>query len=77
MISLIAHIPHSSIYVPPDVRDSLTLTDPKLRQEILRFTDWYVDELFSCVHEMGGKMVDWKKGRTPGLRPSACSGGMN
>ena len=53
MIPLVAHIPHSHT-VPPDVRASLTLTDAELQWEILRLTDWYVDQLFSCVREMGG-----------------------
>src|SRR5437867_1990314 len=45
--SAVIHVPHSSIAVPDDVRRTLVLSDPELRQELLRLTDLYTDELFS------------------------------
>lgn len=53
-IPLLAHVPHSSLYVPPFFRESIVLTDDDLEKELLRMTDRYTDELFSCVHEHGG-----------------------
>jgi len=51
---LLASIPHSSTLIPQSVRKTLVLNDTALEQELLWMTDWYVDELFSCVAGVGG-----------------------
>ena len=43
---VIGHIPHASILIPPDVRQSLAISGDDLTEELRRVTDWYVDELF-------------------------------
>jgi len=43
---LILHIPHSSTYIPEDLRSSICLTDDELEQEKLIMVDKYTDELF-------------------------------
>jgi N-formylglutamate amidohydrolase len=43
---LILHIPHSSTYIPEDLRKSICLTDDELKQEKLIMVDKYADELF-------------------------------
>jgi N-formylglutamate amidohydrolase len=51
---IVANIPHSSFVIPQDIRESILLNDFELKQELLCMTDWYADELFACVPEMGG-----------------------
>ena len=43
---MLIHLPHSSLYVPEDVRSSILLSDTELEQEMLMLTDRYTDELF-------------------------------
>ena len=45
--SVILHIPHSSVLIPDDIRHQLLISYSSLQAELLRMTDWYVDELFS------------------------------
>jgi len=56
-IPLIANIPHSSIFIPPEIRSSFLLNNDDLQKELLRMTDRYTDEIFSCVSELGGISV--------------------
>jgi len=62
-LPLLAHVPHSSTIIPPDVRKTLTISDVALSAEILEMTDWFVDELFSCVPEMGGVSIIYEISR--------------
>ncbi|MBE3143749.1 MAG: N-formylglutamate amidohydrolase [Planctomycetes bacterium] len=42
---VIVHIPHASVVIPPDIRQSILFTDNELSREILLMTDHYTDEL--------------------------------
>jgi len=44
---VIVHIPHSSALIPEQERAGLVIPDDKLKQELLRMTDWYTDQLFN------------------------------
>lgn len=57
LFPLFAHVPHSSTHIPTEIRESVVLDDDALRKELLKLTDRYVDDLFSCVHEDGGISV--------------------
>ena len=62
-IPIVANIPHSSIAIPQDIRESLVLNDHELEQELLCMTDRYVDELFACISEMGGVAIKFINSR--------------
>lgn len=55
--ALVGNIPHSSIYIPPDTRSAFVLGPDELGEEAALMADLYTDELFSCVHELGGTAV--------------------
>jgi N-formylglutamate amidohydrolase len=53
---LVAHIPHASTVVPDEVRAELLISHAELAEELLRLTDWYTDELFAGMREMGATL---------------------
>ena len=56
-LPIVACIPHSSIRIPGDLRKTILLNKLELGNELLKMTDWYVDELFALIHEKGGVSV--------------------
>jgi N-formylglutamate deformylase len=46
-VSVVLHIPHASVAIPPDVRRTIRLTDEELEVELRRMTDSFTDELFA------------------------------
>lgn len=46
MEKIIAHIPHSSLYIPEKYRDLFLLDESALRKELIYMTDLYTDEIF-------------------------------
>lgn len=54
---MIANLPHSSTHIPTSIRKSFVLDDNELEVELLKMTDWYVDQLFSCLNDIGGISV--------------------
>jgi len=63
IIPLLVNIPHSSTYIPPEMKDKFFLSDDDLQKELLRMTDRYTDEIFSCVAELGGISVVYNYSR--------------
>ncbi len=49
MKKLILHIPHSSTNFP--FVDGFISNENKIKQEIVKLTDWYTDELFYSEHD--------------------------
>ena len=60
---LLVNIPHSSTYIPPEMKVNFLLNDNDLQKEIVRMTDRYTDEIFSCVAELGGISVVYNYSR--------------
>lgn len=82
-IPLLVHIPHSSTYIPPEMKVKFLLSDDDLQKELLRMTDRYTDEIFSCVAELGGisikynysrLVLDPERFRDDGKEKMACRG---
>lgn len=57
VISVIAHVPHGSTYIPNDVRRTIVLSDRGLKRELILMTDSYTPELFSSILNLGGIMI--------------------
>jgi N-formylglutamate amidohydrolase len=49
---VLLHIPHSSEFIPPDLREKILLSDEELSAELLRMTDHFTDKLFRCDMEV-------------------------
>jgi len=62
-IPVVANIPHSSVLIPQDIRESLLLNDQELEQELLCMTDRYTHELFASISEFGGVVIRFSQSR--------------
>jgi len=76
----VMHIPHSSLVVPPSVRQQFVLKDDQLRRELLRMTDLFTDELFaspavkSVVYPFSRLVVDPERFERDDLEAMAARG---
>ncbi|MCX5998844.1 MAG: N-formylglutamate amidohydrolase [Chloroflexi bacterium] len=53
----ILHIPHASRTIPPEVRESLAMSDAELEDELRKVTDAYTDSLFACDRTAARRIV--------------------
>jgi N-formylglutamate deformylase len=61
--NIIFHIPHSSTFIPNDIRSDILLSDEKLLVELGLMTDWYTDELFDHAVSYLGKSIKFPVSR--------------
>ena len=54
---VVLHIPHASTLIPPQVRQTILLSDSELEFELLRMTDLFVDELFTMDYNLAAKIA--------------------
>ncbi|MBE9565642.1 MAG: N-formylglutamate amidohydrolase [Proteobacteria bacterium] len=78
---VIIHIPHAYAVIPERERARLAISDDDLRQELLRMTDWYTDELFDVggeasrlIFPVSRLVVDPERFADDGDEPMAESG---
>ena len=53
---VIVHIPHASTTITPPAREHILLDDAELAREVVRLTDWHVDELFAWTLSLGADL---------------------
>ena len=53
----VAHIPHSSRFIPSDFRQMIVRSNQELETELLAMTDSYTDQLFSMESDMAISVV--------------------
>ena len=58
-IPVLANIPHSSSVIPEHVRSQFIITDEELREENRKLVDWFTDELYSPISELGGMVLTY------------------
>ncbi|MCB0334405.1 MAG: N-formylglutamate amidohydrolase, partial [Bdellovibrionales bacterium] len=56
-VPLFGNIPHSSDFFPSTYHSQLVVSERELEEEHRLIVDWYTDELFSSVEELGGKWL--------------------
>lgn len=54
---LIVHVPHAATSIPETVRRTFLLDDAAIERELVRVTDWHVDDLFSWTLDYGATLV--------------------
>ncbi len=54
---IVAHVPHSSTRIPPEVRARLLLDDADLSRELVSLTDWHTDRLYGWTADLGASLL--------------------
>lgn len=62
-VPLVGNVPHSSQFIPDDLRKFILLNDDELKKELLLLTDHYVQEIFSSIIDAGGILVQYNCSR--------------
>lgn len=56
-IPILANVPHASNLIPKEYRNQFILDDSALASEQAAIVDWFTDELYSPIGELGGSML--------------------
>lgn len=48
-VPVVGHVPHASTHIPAGFRAGMVLGDADLEREVLRLTDWLIDDLFAWL----------------------------
>ncbi len=55
-VPVVGHVPHASTRIPAGVRAGILLGDADLEHEVVRLTDWLVDDLFAWLPGRGAPL---------------------
>jgi N-formylglutamate amidohydrolase len=81
--AVLAHIPHASTRIPPEVRAAILLDDADLERELVLLTDAHTDDLFARLGDRGVTrfvnrrsrlVVDPERFTDPSLEPTEARG---
>ena len=56
-IPIIANVPHSSSFIPAQIREQFIISDQALIEEQRLLVDWFTDQLYAPIVESGGCIV--------------------
>ena len=62
-IPVVAHIPHSSSFIPEHVLSQFMISEDELHEENRKLVDWFCDDLYSPVAELGGTLLRYMVSR--------------
>lgn len=54
---LVIHVPHASLEIPADIRQSFVIDDATLEAELLALTDRFVDEIVAPLSDLGATII--------------------
>lgn len=62
-IPVVAHIPHSSSFIPEHVLYQFMVSEDELHEENRKLVDWFTDDLYAPVAELGGTLMRYMVSR--------------
>ena len=62
-IPVVAHIPHSSSFIPEHVLYQFMVSEDELDEENRKLVDWFTDDLYAPVAELGGTLMRYMVSR--------------
>ena len=62
-IPVVAHIPHSSSFIPEHVLSQFMISEDELHEENRKLVDWFCDDLYSPVADLGGTLLRYMVSR--------------
>jgi len=62
-IPVVAHIPHSSSFIPEHVLYQFMISEDELQEENRKLVDWFCDDLYSPVSHLGGTLLRYMVSR--------------
>lgn len=62
-IPVVAHIPHSSSFIPEHVLYQFMISEEELQEENRKLVDWFCDDLYAPISHLGGTLLRYMVSR--------------